>query len=298
MTTYHHSCFLTAVCILAAAAQGQSEPPRGYLGIYAESNRDVLDSANAFDGITVTRVVENSPGYAAGVKVGDIVLEASGVKMTNPNQLYDLAETLAIGSAVKMRLERDNEILELTVVTVNRHLRPDSPSPGESSTWRERRHLGFEFGPPDPDRNRSLGLAPREGIRVLSVAPNGPMSDADIAAGAIVLRLDDETIHSPKAFLEMLESKEGARTIRLALVDETGATHEKNVRVRKISRAVKGLRIPPIVSYEHEENSATFSMLLGLFKRERIGSAVEYRILWFFTLETGEKGELLDVGQI
>ena len=66
---------------------------------------------SSFDGITVTRVVENSPGYVAGVEVGDIVLEASGMKMNDPNQLYDLAETRAIGSAIKMRLERDNEIL-------------------------------------------------------------------------------------------------------------------------------------------------------------------------------------------
>lgn len=289
---------MTAVCLLAATGRGESEPPRGYLGIYAESNRDVLDSANAFDGITVTRVVENSPGYVAGVEVGDIVLEASGVKMNDPNQLYDLAETLSIGSAIKMRLERDNEILELTVVTVMRRERSDGPPPGESPTWTERRYLGFEFGSPDPDRNRARGLAPREGIRVISVAPDGPMSKARIAEGAIIVRLDGETIHSPKGFLDSLQSKTDAKRIRLAYIDENGATHEKNVRLHGVGRAVKGLRIPPIVSYKHEEDSATFSMLLGLFKRERVGAAVEYRVLWLFTFETGEEGELLDVGQI
>ena len=260
-----------------------------------ESNRAVLDEGNAFDGVTVTRVVENSPGEAAGVKVGDVILRANGVDLTDPNQLLDMAETLPVGTLLRLRVDRDRQVLILEATTVARHAVAGNKLDAGAPTWIEQRSLGLEFTAADPEQNRRLGIAPRQGIRILRLARRGPLSEAGFQEGMVIVEVDGTAIHSPEGFLDYVESRAAAKTIRLRFVREGERPREKKVRLRRAGRRMRRIRLPPLFSYAREENEASFSLLLGLFSRRRIESAIKYRILWLFTFETGEEGELLEI---
>lgn len=279
--------------VLAAAASGAG--PTGYLGIQARSNKNVLEEKNASDGVTVTKVVENSPGEAAGVKEGDIILEANGVPVAHPNQLLDMAETLPVGSIIKLRVDRDQSILEITATTVARVGLPD-PAPAETpKTWIEKKLLGIEFGALSPEEAAKLGLNPREGIRLLRIHKRSPLLRAGIKEGFAISQLNGETIHDPEQFLKNLEAVPPGKSIKLRIADENGRGSEESIRIPKPRSEIRKINIPLLFAYSREPDKSSLTLPLYLFKRDRTGESARYRILWFFTFETGRSDELLEV---
>ncbi|MCH8334184.1 PDZ domain-containing protein, partial [Candidatus Sumerlaeota bacterium] len=190
-----------AVALLPAQ---ESSALRGYLGIHARSNSNVLDESNALEGITVTGVVENSPAEAAGVRVGDILLQAGGVDLTDPAQLLFLADSLPVGSGIRLRLERDRRVREVEVRTVARLEPSDAGRAGETRSWIENKLLGIEFGAVDSELAERLGLSSFEAIQIFRIARKSPLRDAGIQAGSVVRQIDDEKIYSPQGFLDYL----------------------------------------------------------------------------------------------
>ncbi len=276
-------------------AQPPPETFKGYLGIYAKSNRDVIQQKNAFEGITVTRVVENSPGEIAGAKEGDILLKANELDLTDPNQLYDLAETLPIGSNVHLRLERDKEVLELDAKTVERHALHGKEKEKEPKNLIENRRLGFEFKIPDPAISLRLGLKPREGIEVVRLAKESPLVQAGIEKRCVIAEADGQLIHSPEAFLQYLAAHSDLKTIKLKFAGEEGRWRTARVTLHQPAKTVSKLSIPPIFSYSREPRKTTFSILFGFFKREHLERGTKYRFLWVIPFETGASDELLNV---
>lgn len=281
-----------------SSAQQPTPPGKGYLGVYARSNSNVLDSSNAFAGVTVTRVIENSPADAAGLKENDIILQANGTDLSDPNQLAGIAESLPLGSEVSLRVERDREILELKATTVARVAAPESAPPDAPKTWSENRRLGFEFKTPDADQGGRLKLPARDGLVVVRIAPKSPLEKAKIAPGEVIASADGEPIHSPEAFLEYLKSRDAAKSIKLRVASEKGDWRNEKVRFYEPPKKVSKFNLPPLWLYKREASSTTFWIPLLLFKREGLANATKYRILWFIRFETGKSEELLEVEPI
>ena len=100
---------------------------RGYLGIAGqpvvlpEQQRGAL---NREDGLLVVAVTSGSPAAAAGLLVGDIVLEFDGRAVHSPEDLLDLLLGDRVGRAVSLRLVRGSSALDLTVTVGERPTRP------------------------------------------------------------------------------------------------------------------------------------------------------------------------------
>ena len=89
---------------------------RPYIGI---SGRD-LDEAtskryNLVVGVYVVSVSEYSAAEKAGLKVGDVIIEADGTKITTMNELNELKNKHAIGDTMKLKVNRDGQEKEITL---------------------------------------------------------------------------------------------------------------------------------------------------------------------------------------
>jgi S1-C subfamily serine protease len=100
---------------------------RGYLGIAGqpvvlpEPQRGAL---NREDGLLVVAVTSGSPAAAAGLLVGDVVLEFDGRAVHSPEDLLDLLLGDRVGRAVSLRVVRGPAALDLAVTVGERPTRP------------------------------------------------------------------------------------------------------------------------------------------------------------------------------
>lgn len=89
---------------------------RPYIGI---SGRD-LDEAtakryNLVVGIYVVSVDEYSAAEKAGLKVGDVIIEADGQSITTMDKLNEIKNTHSIGDTMKLKINRDGQEKEITL---------------------------------------------------------------------------------------------------------------------------------------------------------------------------------------
>jgi serine protease Do len=83
-----------------------AEKGKGFLGMATESRKE--------GGIKVTKVGENTPAKAAGLKVGDILHSLNGTPLESREQLQELLKELAPGDEVAFDMERGGKRETLT----------------------------------------------------------------------------------------------------------------------------------------------------------------------------------------
>ena len=79
-----------------------------YMGVeMAESTTDVI-------GVYINSVIKGYPAEKAGIKVGDVIVEMDGVKVSNPYELFAQILKHDIGDEVTVKLYRNGEYLTVT----------------------------------------------------------------------------------------------------------------------------------------------------------------------------------------
>jgi len=96
-----------------AAPAGQGEGRRVSFGT-------VPDFAFSGPGVRVDGLVDGSPAAAAGLQVGDVILEIDGTAIANLQGFSDRLRTLSAGQTVAVRVQRGAETLTLKVTVVER----------------------------------------------------------------------------------------------------------------------------------------------------------------------------------
>jgi len=296
----------------SAAATSSDAASGSFLGAYAASNDNVLDDANAYRGITVTRIVDNSPAQAAGLQVGDILLEANGVELDAPERLDDVLEALPPGYSLSLKVERDARVRDFETRTVPRLVAPplatssapppdSTPPPFDSERRIERRYLGFEFRAAPEARLRALGESPRFGVEVLALAPQSPLRAAQIGVGDLVLELDGRAIPDSEAVIQYFDALGKATDVpaalRLTVVSESGEKRTPAVSLYRPQRQLTRFSLPGLLSIERGRDTSEYSALFGAFRLTRLANGSRLRLLWWLRIETGSPDELIDMGR-
>ena len=88
---------------------------RPLLGIrYTHITRDTALLNDVPEGEYVREVVKGSAAQDAGIKVGDIITQLDGQKLTEENTLSGFIRTKKVGDSLKVRIFRDGATLDLT----------------------------------------------------------------------------------------------------------------------------------------------------------------------------------------
>lgn len=93
-----------------------SKVKRPYIGISGmDLNEQTAKANNLAQGIYVKSVDDFSAGEKAGIKIGDVIIEADGKKITKMDELNEIKNKHQIGNEMKIKVNRDGKEKELTI---------------------------------------------------------------------------------------------------------------------------------------------------------------------------------------
>lgn len=93
-----------------------SKVKRPYIGISGMDLDEKTAKANKLVvGIYVKSVDDFSAGEKAGIKIGDVIIEADGQKVTSMDKLNEIKNSHQIGQEMKIKVNRNGEEKELTI---------------------------------------------------------------------------------------------------------------------------------------------------------------------------------------
>ena len=93
-----------------------SKVKRPYIGISGMDLDEETAKANKLvKGIYVKSVDDFSAGEKAGIKIGDVIIEADGKKIKTMDELNEIKNTHKIGDEMKIKVNRDGDERDLTI---------------------------------------------------------------------------------------------------------------------------------------------------------------------------------------
>ena len=93
-----------------------SKVKRPYIGISGmDLDEKTAKANNLVVGIYVKSVDDFSAGEKAGIKIGDVIIEADGKKITTMDELNEIKNTHQIGDEMKIKVNRNGQEKDLTI---------------------------------------------------------------------------------------------------------------------------------------------------------------------------------------
>ena len=93
-----------------------SKVKRPYIGISGmDLDEKTAEKYNLVQGIYVKSIDDFSAGEKAGIKIGDVIIEADGKKVSKMDELNEVKNSHKIGDEMKIKVNRDGQEKELTI---------------------------------------------------------------------------------------------------------------------------------------------------------------------------------------
>ncbi|MFN0008194.1 MAG: PDZ domain-containing protein [Planctomycetota bacterium] len=281
-------------------AEPQDEPARQLLpagsfsGIYVADARASLDAMlDAPQGVAVERVVENSPGDAAGIEEGDLLLsvrsgDGAATELRWPSEWRAIELAQAPGSEIEILYDRAGAERTARVVLAPR-VRSAERTP--AVRLREELRVGAVLRSASEVEARAAGLAPGAGAVVVGLAAESPWRAAGMRFEDLILAVDDVPVAHPQVVLDLVRSAEPGATLRVSIA--RGAERlEIEAPTSRRERETKRVYVPLLFSYERERGESETSILLGLIRFRKTAAAWDGRLLWFISFGGGDADKL------
>lgn len=180
---------------------------RGFLGVTLQPVDSDLAKFYHLDrprGALVTDVVKDSPAEKAGLRQEDIILTYDGKTIENINAFRNAISLMPPGSRVKLEVNRDGKVKEITVVISQAQgeiMGPDSPV----------ERLGLRVQTLTPEIASQLGVSEEKGVVITQVDPDSPAGLASLRPGSIIVAVNRKKVANVDEFSSAVSkaAKEG-----------------------------------------------------------------------------------------
>ena len=277
-----------------------SLPSGGFSGIYVGESGESLDElvGEESEGLTVTKVIENSPGAFAGVEAGDLLLEAriddgEPVELRWPSEWRKIELENAPGTHIDLVYDRAEDERETSLVLAQRHRNSERE---EAERFREESKVGLVVRTATEVEARGAGLGPGGGAVIVGMSQASPWRAAGLRFGDLITAIDGEVVAHPRVVLEAITN--AAEESELEIAYRRGeADLTTTARVSKRKGEINEFTFPLLFSHESRRGKSKTKFLLGLLGYEETDAAWEFTLLWLITFSGGDADELEEVEQ-
>lgn len=274
-------------------------PLGAFTGVTVTEARRTLDeTAPHAAGVRVSRVVENSPGDAAGIEEDDLLVAVKTpgggeIELRWPSEWRKVELDAAPGAVLEVVVDRAGDERTASIRTVQR-VRPAERVAGER--LREEKRVGVVLRTATEVEARAAGLGPGAGAVIVGLSAGSPWRAAGMRYEDLLVALDGRPLAHPQELLEAIRGAAKGATLAVEYVrdgERRAATLPMSRREQEISR----ISIPFLYSYESERGLTETSIALGAIRKRSTQAAWDWRILWLFTFSGGDADKLVEVDE-
>ena len=194
---------------------------RGYLGM---TITDVNEQyAEAFElsearGALVQQVEPGKPAERAGIKPGDVIVEADGKPIRNNRELIDYISYQPVGSEVRLTLIREGRRQTISAKTAQRPLESDEEEANDTETRSEpvRNKLGMSVQNITPELRRLYNIpATANGVVVTDVKNVSAAGEANINEGDVISEVQGQRVTNVDEFRTVTDRLRAGQRVRM-----------------------------------------------------------------------------------
>lgn len=255
----------------------------------ADARRSLDELEGDAAGLRVARVVENSPGDAAGIEEDDLLLDvaidgAAPRALRWPSEWRQVELDAKAGARLRVRLDRAGVVRTTEVIAVPRARGTDRAA---SQRYREEKRAGFVVRTATEAEARAAGLGPGGGAVVVGLSAASPWRKAGLVFGDLIAKIGERDVAHPQELLAAVREAEEDAVLRAEVV--RGAERLTfDLPVTRRHQELRSLSIPLLYSYESSRGASETSILVGAVKHRTTSAAWEWRILWLLSFGGGD----------
>jgi serine protease Do len=215
-------------------------------------------------GAYVVKVIADSPAEKAGVAAGDIIVRYAGLPVLGVEHLIQLVRATPAGKTVNLELARQGKKnvvqvtlsrreSEETVVQIPNFDMPVPPKePGEFPEGTPRRfrffnladrpRLGIYYEDLTEQLAKFFGVPDGKGVLVTSVVVDSPAAKAGLAAGDVIVAIDDQKIADSEDLIRALGDKRDEQMLNVQ-VYRKGKAQDFKIALEPREEKVRGKKV-------------------------------------------------------
>lgn len=212
---------------------------RGYIGIEISTVDETAAKAVGLDrvsGVQVNRVVKGGAAAAAGVEVGDVVLEVDGQAVHTSNDLQNQIVLRRAGDKVALTIWRNGKTISKSVTLKSlegndtvAEARSGDSSPSDSNGPQSFKGLGFTASTLTSTQQADFDTD--HGVMVTDVESRGPMARRGLRPNTVILKADGKSVDSPSELKNILAKKKVGDGVLFVVKDKDGSKMAVTVEV-------------------------------------------------------------------
>ncbi|HEY3488372.1 MAG TPA: DegQ family serine endoprotease [Gammaproteobacteria bacterium] len=197
---------------------------RGWLGVMIqEVTRELAESFNMDRprGALVAKIVDKGPAAAAGIKVGDIIIEFNGQAIEDSSSLPPLVGRVRAGESATVKILREGRTRMLTLKVGKL---PDDPlvaaNPGAKTAKPAKAgRLGLVLEDTDDRLRAEYNL---DGGALVVDIQTGPAAAAGFRSGDVIASLNNNPIRGAADFIEKLDKLKAGSSVAVLVQRPSG----------------------------------------------------------------------------
>jgi serine protease Do len=196
---------------------------RGWLGVLIqEVTRELAESFGMENphGALVAKVLDDSPAAAAGLEVGDVIVEFNGKPVIRSSGLPPLVGRAKVGKEAEVVVIRNKErrLIGVNIAELPTEITQASYTPEDNVI--EESALGMKVEALSADARKRLKI--EGGVQVVEVDETGPARDAGIQKGDVITMIDNHAVESVGEFEAVTDSLKSGKSVAMLVQRRAG----------------------------------------------------------------------------
>lgn len=212
---------------------------RGYIGVEITTVDETTAKATGLEkvgGVYVNRVVKGGAAAAAGVEIGDVILEVDGKPVNTSNELQNQIVLRRAGDKVKLTVWRGGKRVYKTVTLKalddnNNFTDAVTGSDRSSSAEEPVKFKGYGFTAAPLTSQQKQDYETEQGVIVTEVESRGLVARRGLRPNTVILKVDGKPVDSPQNLRKILASKKIGDGVMFVVKDKDGSKMAVTIEV-------------------------------------------------------------------